>query len=158
MNGVCKEEKDLNQCVYFAHTLSHYDTELEWECIETIMNMLMPIGKEPTMNSGITLMNPNQKWLHTLYMNKKKYNEVDPFSIFIDIALACDIVVGSTFLDGSIGAGVAKEMEAAIKNDMPTYILYLADGVKMFMPCLDIDNYQVLSRKETRRRIDAGEK
>lgn len=151
--------EDLNQtCVYYAHPIVHYNTELEWECIETIMNMLMPIGKEPTIKDGLTLMNPNQKWLGTMYRNRKKNNVEDPFAIFTEVVLACDIVVGATFLDGSIGAGVATEMKVAIENGIPTYILYLADGIKMFMPCIDINNYKVLSIEETRKKIQAEEK
>ena len=150
--------KDLKKCVYYAHPMAHYDTELEWECIETIMYMLSPIGKEPTIKDGLTLMNPNQKWLANMYQNRKGDNKVYSFAVFTEIVLACDIVVGVTFLDGTLGAGVGQEMKVAIENDIPTYILFLDNGIKLFMPCLDIDNYKVLSIEETRKRIDIGEK
>lgn len=108
--------------VYFAHPLTHYDTEFEYECMCTILNLLTPIG-EDVQEGSIQLMNPNQKWLATLYENRKKEDHEHPFAIFEEIAASCDIIVGTTFFDGSLGAGVATECKTGRDSDKEVYTL-----------------------------------
>ena len=146
--------------VYFAHPISHYNTEFEWECIETIYNMLMPIGADPT-DGLISVMNPNQKWLSDLYQNRRSKDglaDTDAFEIFREVARSCDMIVGVSFFDGALGTGVAEEMREGLRNDKEVYLLLIHDSKKLFFPVSDIamPGYKILSRKQTRLRKTNG--
>src|SRR5210317_890062 len=143
------------QVAYFAHPISHYDTDFEWECINIIIEMLTPIGEDPT-DGFIHIMNPNQRWLSNLYQRRRADGNEDPFDIFRQIALSCDMIVGVTFYDGTIGAGVGEEMKTCIENGIPTYLIMIHEGKKLFIPVSDMSNYVILSREETRRKIKRG--
>jgi len=141
--------------VYFAHPMSHYDTDFEWECIDTIIHMLTPIGEDPT-EGFIHIMNPNQKWLSTLYKRRLHAGDEDPFEIFREIATSCSMIVGVSFMNGDIGAGVAEEIKSCIEVGIPAYLIFLHAGQKLFMPVTNIDEYRILSRKDTRDRKEKG--
>jgi hypothetical protein len=150
------EIKKEGKVVYYAHPLSHYDTDFEWECVETILHMLTPIGEDPT-EGYIHIMNPNQRWLSNLYKNRT--NGTDPFEIFREIVRSCNAIVGVTFFDGTLGSGVAEEMREGLRNGIPVYVIFIDDGKKLFMPVSDIamPGYRILSRVETRKKINDGE-
>lgn len=137
--------------VYFAHPLSHYDTDFEWECIETIIQMLTPVTEDPT-EGYINIMNPNQQWLHNLYVARRESDDDNPFEIFREIAISCDIIVGVTFFDGAIGAGVYEEMRVCSANNKDVYLIFIDDGRKLFIPIINMSNYKVLSIEETHQR------
>lgn len=138
--------------VYFAHPVTHYDQPIELDEINVIISML---GDE--MASNIEIMNPNQKWLGQAYQNRKNNDHPDVFGLFTEIARACDICVGATFLDGALGAGVAKEMISCLENDQPVYLIFYADNnVRFFYPVASLDNYMILTVEETRTRIKEG--
>ena len=141
--------------VYFAHPIVHYDTDFEWECINVILTMLTPIDEDPS-HGYIHIMNPNQRWLGNLYKQRRDAGHKDPFDIFRQIAKACDITVGCTFFDGVLGAGVAEECKTAQENGRECYLIFVHDDKKLFMPFSGLAGYKVLSRDETRERIDAG--
>ena len=143
------------QVVYFAHPICHYDKDIEWECINIIIEMLTPIGEDPS--DGFThIMNPNQRWLSNLYQRRRADGNEDPFDIFRQIALSCDMIVGVTFYDGTIGAGVGEEMKTGIEKGIPTYLIMIHEGMKLFIPVSEMSNYVILSREETRRKIKRG--
>jgi hypothetical protein len=139
---------DRVRSVYFAHPLVHYDEEIETECIFAIVSML---------GEDIAIFNPNQKWLSDLYKARKAANHKDPFGIFREIAKAHDIIVGATFMDGIIGAGVATELKEGVENNKDCYLIYINKGVKMFLPFTTLDNYQTLDIGQTRKRTKLGE-
>lgn len=145
------ENKKLTS-VYYAHPISHYNTDFEWMCIEIIITMLTKIG-EDLSEPSIEIMNPNQKWLSQVYQNRKAEGHEEPFGIFNEVVKGCDVVVGCTFFDGSIGAGVAKELETAQENDKDVYLIYVNGGTKLFMPLLGMSNYKVLTVEETRAKL-----
>ena len=60
-------------------------------------------------------------------------------------------------MDGSIGAGVAEECRVGQESDKEVYLIYLFEGKKLFMPFTGLMNYTVLTREETRAKIDKGE-
>jgi hypothetical protein len=156
MNGCYIKEEDIvmnKKSIYFAHPMSHYDTDFEWECIDVIFTMLNPTGTEGL----ISVMNPNQKWLSDLYKARKKSGDQDPFEIFREIARACDIIVGVTFMDGQIGAGVAEECRVGQESGKEVYLIFMHEGRKLLMPFLGLANYKVLTIEETRDRIYKGE-
>ena len=147
---------DKMKTVYFSHPISHYDTDIEWDCINTILIMLTPIG-EDLSEPHIEIMNPNQKWLSNLYKNRKFKTETNPFGIFEEIAISCDIIVGVTFLDGTLGYGVYSEMRKGLEFDKPVYLIFLNDGIKLFMPVTDLSNYKVHSIEKTREKTERGD-
>jgi len=143
----------VTKTVYFAHPKLHYDTEFEMDCISVIIEMLTPVGVD-IMNSGIEIFNPNQAILSKMYKARKDAGDPDPFELFREIARAADIVVGVTFLDGSLGAGVAEELVEAKNNNKEVYIIFVNNKTKMFIPFSNLDNYKVLSIEETRTRTN----
>lgn len=142
--------------VYFAHPKLHYDTEFEMDCIEIIINMLIPVN-DHIIEESIEIFNPNQKILSDMYKARKEAGDADPFALFREIAGAADIVVGVTFFDGSIGAGVSEELTEAVKKGKEAFLIYVSNGIKAFIPFLDIGNYTVLSIEETRKRTVRGD-
>lgn len=149
------DDNRKGEVVYFAHPICHYDRDIEWECINIILEMLTPIGEDPT-DGFIHIMNPNQRWLSNLYQRRLAEGEEDPFDIFRQIALSCDMIVGVTFADGTIGAGVGEEMKTCIEKGIPAYLIMLHDKRKLFIPVSNMDNYVILSRDETRKKIKRG--
>ena len=141
--------------VYFAHPLTHYDNDFEWECINTILTMLTPVCEDPT-EGKIHIMNPNQKWLRNLYVSRRDNGHDNPFDIFRQIAKQCDTIVGVSFFDGSIGAGVSEEMNTCIKEGIPAYLIFINNGIKLFMPITSLNNFRVLSIVETREKTVIG--
>lgn len=142
--------------VYFAHPKAHYDTDFEIECIEVILHMLIPIGSN-ILEKKIEIFNPNQKILSKMYKERKDSGDSDPFELFREIARAADIVVGVTFFDGSIGAGVAEELIECLNNGKEAYLIFVDNGTKMFIPFINQNHYNILSIKETRERMNRGE-
>lgn len=148
--------------VYFAHPVSHYDMDLERECIDVIYTMLSDCKNENSFLNrtlvDVEIFNPNQQWLQNLYKNRKRKGHKDPFSIFTEIANACDITVGVAFIDGTVGAGVAKEVDSAVQKGKDVYMIYFEpDGRKLFSKFEDIKNFRVLSIEETREKIKNGQ-
>lgn len=135
--------------VYFAHPKAHYDTEFEMECVGLIFDMLIPIGSD-VMDEHIQIFNPNQKILSAIYKARKEAGDRDPFALFREYARAADIVVGVSFFDGTIGAGVAEELTEALENDKEVYIIYVSNMRKVFMPVVSMTHYKTLSIAETR--------
>ena len=146
----------ITKTVYFAHPKAHYDTDFEIECIDVIINMLVPIGANP-MEGHIEIFNPNQKIMGDVYKARKLAGDTNPFEFFREFARAADIVVGVTFFDGSIGAGVDEELTEAFNNGKETYLIYVSNGTKVFIPFISRTHYNILSIEETRARTIKGE-
>lgn len=149
--------------IYFAHPVTHYNKNIEIECIHIITTMLMPleyadeVDDFDSIGPEFEIMNPNQQWLQNVYQNRKKENHPDPFNIFREIASACDITVGCTFYDGILGAGVANEMKTALEDGKDVYLIFLDNGRKLFLPITSLDNFRILSIEETREKTKKGE-
>lgn len=120
MGVIFREEiKGTNmKLVYFAHPLSHYDTDFEYSCLEKINNELPDY-----ICSSIEIFNPNQKWLDRLYTKRKEDEHGNPFSIFTEITSICDVCIGVTFNDGKIGSGVFKECETSFHKKKEVYLM-----------------------------------
>jgi hypothetical protein len=150
---IITEEKD-RKGIFFSHPVTHYDTEFELECVGVIANMMVPIGEDP-LDGSIRIFNPNQKWLSNLYQRKKKEGD-NPFTVFTDIAISCDVIVGVSFFDGTIGAGVAGELNACVNEGIPAFLIKIEDGVKTFIPYKKED-HRILTIEETRQKTKRGE-
>jgi hypothetical protein len=144
---------DLMKDVYIAHPKVHYNTDLEMKSIAIIAHMLSLNGLELQQ---LRIFNPNQAWLSKIYQERKANGDPDPFEIFREVARSCNIVVGITYLDGIIGAGVGEELNTAIKNGQEVYLLYLNESNVMFSPIKSLEEYGILSISETRKRNDEG--
>jgi hypothetical protein len=147
---------NFKKAVYYSHPRTHYDTDLEWECINLIITALTPIGHDNS-DGYIDVMNPNQKWLSKLYQKRKESGDNDPFEIFREIVRSCDIIVGTTFKDGTIGAGVAEECKVAQENKIDCYLIYLDYGKKLFMPFIGTEDYYIRTIEDTREKTRRGE-
>lgn len=104
--------------IYYAHPMAYYGTHLELMDIV----MLSKIG---------TVVNPNTP-KYQIFTNMKQFE---------DLAASCDMVAYRPFVDGKIGAGVAKEIQAALKAGK--IVLELPHKI----------NERILTREETRARI-----
>ena len=80
--------------VYYAHPVSTYNTPQEKRDLETLEAL------------GLRVVNPNTP------ENQEKYKTLG-MPRFEEMAKACDVLAFRAFPDGSIGAGVAKEIEWA---------------------------------------------
>lgn len=141
--------------VYFAHPITHYNTDFEWECMDVILNMLTPVGEDIT-EGHVVITNPNQKWISDLYKSRKELGHPNPFGFFEEMAEAHDIIVGCTFFDGSVGSGVAKEMKTGLEKGKDVFMIFVCDGIKLFLPVSNMDLHKVLSLEETREKIKKG--
>lgn len=135
--------------VYFAHPVTHYGEYEE----ERALNLIMESFGAFSDGEEIEIFNPNQEWLQRLYNNRKKNNHPDRFSIFVEIVDACDIVVGSSYRDDMIGAGVAKELKKAYNNGNPTYIIMWEDCITIQKFIFEEFSDSILTIEETRERI-----
>jgi len=135
--------------IYFSHPKVHYNEDIEMDCIVIIGIMI-------DADEDIEIMNPNQKWLSDLYMERKKAGDKNPFEIFREIARSCDIIVGVTYTDGVIGAGVHEELEEGLKAGKDVYLIYMNKYIKLFLPYASQNIYKVLSIAETSKRNKEG--
>jgi hypothetical protein len=86
--------------VYYAHPMSWYDTESERRDLAVLS----------AHYEGATIINPNSEHFRLLVEQAKQSNKTS-MAPFIDfIARERPLVAYRRFLDGTIGAGVAKEV------------------------------------------------
>lgn len=116
--------------VYLAHPVSEYGSERQRKIVAVIEA------------SGRTVENPDRPYHQAGY---KEHG----MRYFEDLVCNCDELAFLRFPDGAIGAGVAKEIEAALRSGMRVYdasggALAAIDGM---MP------EPVLSVEETRDRL-----
>lgn len=138
--------------VYYAHPMSHYDTDLEKDCIEIIWEMLG--GGYDDEEVEIELFNPNQLMVDRHISRIIEEGNKEYFDFFRELVKSCDIVVAVTFKDGMIGSGVADEAMTGLKYGKKVFLLtFDDDGNKMFFLIDDIEEGCVLSREETRERV-----
>lgn len=146
--------------LYFAHPMSHYNEDIEYECMELIMHSFMPKLTPDDTEGDIYLFNPNDPVLDKLYNNRFENNHEDPFSIFKEIVAACDYAVGVCYTDGAIGCGVAAELQVHIDAGKTVYLIFFDpefnDRKKFIMPVSSLENFRVLNRDETRQRTEEG--
>ena len=143
--------------VYFAHPLSHYDEDIEYKCMEIIMTSFMNDEDE----EQLYIFNPNDPVIDRLYKKRREDSHgPDPFSIFTELARACDYIVGACFTDGAIGYGVATELQVQIDDGKQVYLIFFDDefeGQKRFiMPVSSLSSFRVLNREETHQRNADG--
>lgn len=113
--------------IYYAHPVTHYGTVQESDDIKTLEAM------------GFEVVNPNQAGIEAAY-------KLHGFGVFLAMIDNCDALAYRPFMDGSIGAGVAKEIDyAALDKDLPVFEL---------KPVFN----RRLTVEQTRERIKRGER
>ena len=94
---------------YYAHCMADYDTPREEEDIKTIKEM------------GFKVENPNCK-KHKSVVAEMKRNGAKGYQImeyFISVASKCDVIIFRALPDGSISAGVHKEIMSFVDAKRP---------------------------------------
>lgn len=85
---------------YYAHCLAIYNTKQEERDLETLNRL------------GFQVLNPNKPEYSQLYQEKG-------MKVFEELAKSCDLVAFRGLPDGSIPAGIAKEIKAAQEANKP---------------------------------------
>jgi hypothetical protein len=119
--------------LYFAHPITIYDTEKERRCIALI--------KE----NGHSVENPNQRHHHLAY-------KLRGMKHFDEVVESCDGVAFLRFSDGMISAGVAREIQTALRMGLPVFEIVNDELVVR----QSLVAGSVLSIDKTRLRIKAG--
>jgi len=131
-----------NKIVYYAHPITHYNTEHEIKCEKSIREKF----------NNVEIFNPNMKWLNRVYQNRKDEGHEKPFGIFQEIAKVADIVVGCTFEDGKLGSGVFGECVSAYSEGKEVYIMFYDMTLCLFSPMIES-----LTIEETKERTNRKE-
>lgn len=129
---------------YFAHPVTQYGTPVENE-VEHAFHERFPDAR---------VENPNQP-VHQEGFNRRA--RLDPvgtdepgMSYFVDLCSRQDGVFFTTFSDGSVGAGVAREVGTFLARKAPVY--YFNPRTREFTPTPEgVKNFKVLSLDETRK-------
>lgn len=90
------------QTAYFAHPITDYGTERETAAIKIIRE------------AGYGVENPNKPRHQSGYASRG-------MDYFLDIVRRCDALAFMPFPDGFVGAGVAKEIDAARMRGIPVF-------------------------------------
>lgn len=120
--------------IYFAHPVSHYNTDYESACIR-ILQQVWPEAE---------ILNPNSD-LHTENYRKGGMN------YFKALVSECDMLAFSTFNDGEVGMGVFTEIMAMC--DKNGRVFQVSDEGIGPMSLEDISAIRPLSILQTRERV-----
>ena len=92
---------ELPSC-YFAHHVTDYNTLREQEAISTIER------------HGLVVVNPNDPAHEIAY---KEHG----MAYFLGLVATCDTLAFQRFSSGEVGAGVGKEIAAALEHTLPVF-------------------------------------
>jgi hypothetical protein len=98
-----REGGEMKKC-YYAHPITDYGTSVEQMDIAVLESL------------GYEVVNPN----------KAEYDEAYQtvgMMVFLDLVMQCDVVAFRGFRDGTIPAGVGKEVFHALKCNIPFFEL-----------------------------------
>lgn len=126
------------ETIYFAHPVNTYGTAVETFCLELI--------RKKFPKSKYKILNPNGE-IHQIGYKERKMD------YFFDLVKQCKIVIFLPFSDGSIGAGVYKEVECGFNNKSDIYI-FQEDFTLLKIEILPLNH---LSVEQTRERIKKEE-
>jgi hypothetical protein len=116
--------------VYLAHPVSEYGSERQRQTVALIESR------------GRTVENPDRTYHQEAYRERGMDH-------FIEVVQDCDELAFLRFPDGTIGAGVAKEIEVALRSGIRVYDV--SDG--QFKAVGDMMPEPVLSIEETRAML-----
>ncbi|GAG34882.1 unnamed protein product [marine sediment metagenome] len=118
----------LKMLVYYAHCMSDYDSSPEQKDIETLISL------------GFNVENPNehQHMAKVARMKAQGLSSTHIMDYFISVVEMCDALAFRSLPDGTISAGVAKEISCMQSLNRPVIELP------------DLDKREVLSVSDTR--------
>ena len=122
---------------YFAHPVSQYDSEEE----SLIVSEIVKLG-------DVEVINPNATEHTKAYLN-------EGMSYFVRMCDSCDLCVFSTFSDGSVSAGVAKEVQSFLDRSAEVYFADMSTNNIGLNLIENLDGFKVLSITETRGVLKA---
>ena len=127
--------------IYFAHPINTYDTILEKMAIEHIKT----IGE-------CNILNPNAE-------EHQRGYELEGMVYFKRLVQSCDRCYVLPFSDGSIGAGIHKEIEWAMEAGIKcVYMKPVFEHEELFPETYNETNYKILSVEETKQKLKQYEK
>lgn len=101
-NGLVSNLKEntinTKKLCYYAHPITDYDEQIEYQDMTQLLRM------------GFDVVNPNQRCIELEYKEKG-------MSVFLGMIDNCEAVAFRGFRDGTIPAGVAKEVEHGITHN-----------------------------------------
>lgn len=97
--------------VYYAHCLALYGTAQEKRDVELLERL------------GFTVFNPNNQMVEGLVRDAKKNGDDVMEAVFKPLAQSAASLVFRALPDGSIPAGVAKEIDWALEAGVPVFEL-----------------------------------
>lgn len=132
---------------YFAHPISNYDTREELHIIAALQR------------AGYEVVNPSDKQhqdrveeIQAQHANRNDGARM-VMEYFVDICRACEACVFQSFPDGSLGAGVVKEIQSFLDAGKPVQQV-IADGKSFrLIDVTDLTPYEKLSVGETRMML-----
>lgn len=124
--------------IYYAHPMSWYDSLEEKNALEVISNYF----------KGCKIINPNNYEFRKRVKHCKKKNVME---IFLHEVRNCDTIVFSSFKDGYLGAGVAREVLEAILHEKEIYRVK-GEFINKYQDIM----FPILSISKTRHRIYNG--
>jgi len=123
--------------IYYAHPVSMYDSDDE----KFIVKILSDLGP---------VLNPNGE-------EHQKGYDVEGMAYFIRLLEECSSCVFSTFRDGKIGAGAAKEIKYFLERKLPVFqcnARYDAHTAFLILSLrTNLSEYEVLTVDETRAKL-----
>lgn len=125
---------DMISSAYFAHPITMYDTPVEKSIAASFQARFPECHVE----------NPNQP------QHSEGYQK-GGMDYFVDLCNQQDGVFFSSFADGTIGAGVAKEVQSFVERQAPVY--YFDARRQEFVPTHDLAQFPVLNVDDTRAHI-----
>ena len=125
--------------LYFAHPVSQYGTPLEAK-VEAMIQKAFP---------AYTIENPNTA------EHEANYNQ-EGMEYFVTLCNELQGLCFTTFLDGSMGAGVYKEIESFIRRGVPVHGILFPDNKVIAVSSMDdLKDVPVLSVEESRAKVKA---
>jgi hypothetical protein len=117
---------------YFAHHVSDYDSERESAAVKVIESY------------GYDVVNPNSPEDDAAYKERGMIH-------FTERVLGCAALAFQRFPDGKVGAGVAKEIATAAKDNKPVF--EVTDDAIFYETHMESIEGAVLTVDETRERL-----
>ena len=119
---------------YFAHPVSMYDTPVE-KAIAGAFSARFP---------GCSVENPNQP------QHSEGYRQ-GGMGYFVELCNQQDSVFFSSFADGAIGAGVAKEVQSFLDRKAPVY--YFNARTQQFVSVPALKQFNILDVDDSRAHV-----
>jgi hypothetical protein len=135
--------------VYFAHPISSYRTEQEAQIIRALEDM------------GLIVINPSDRQhqdaveeIQAQYAHDRNEGSRMVMEYFVKVCNACDGCVMLTFPDGSLGAGIVKEVQSFLDKGKKVQEVSLnGDGQISLRDVPDLSGYTCLGVEPTRAML-----